>query len=94
MTSTAREITINLRAPSARRALIDQAAEISGKTRSQFMLDAACEKAQRVFLDQTVFALDQVKFRRFTQLLDAPPGNRSAVRQLLNRRAPWDVKPR
>jgi uncharacterized protein (DUF1778 family) len=39
-------------------------AELQGKTRSEFMLEAACEKAQNVLLDQTTFVLDTRRFRR------------------------------
>jgi uncharacterized protein (DUF1778 family) len=91
MRSSARDTTINLRVSTARRSLIDQAAEVLGKTRTEFLLEAAAEKAQRVLLDQTVFALDPGAFRRFEELLDAPV-NRSAVNRLLKRRAPWERK--
>ena len=43
-----RETIINLRAPAKQRALIDQAAQVLGKTRTDFMLEAAYEKAQQV----------------------------------------------
>ena len=51
---------------------IDQAAHLAGKSRTDFMLEAACEKAQRVLLDRTVFALDAAGIQRFTERLDAP----------------------
>lgn len=92
----AREITINLRAPSAQRALIDQAAQLSGKNRTDFMLEAACEKAQQVLLDRASFTLDDAGFKRFAALLDAPVPAESgaAVVRLLKRRAPWERKGR
>lgn len=88
--NTARETTINLRAPAARRALIDQAAEALGKSRTDFMLDAASEKAQQVLLDRTVFALDAERFAEFTRLLEAPLAQPKAVKKLLQRKAPWE----
>lgn len=89
-TTANRETTINLRAPGAQRALIDQAAHLAGKSRTDFMLEAACEKAQRVLLDRTVFALDTAGFQRFTELLDAPLDERTALTRLLSRRAAWE----
>ncbi len=86
----ARETTINLRAPAAQRALIDRAAEVQGKSRTDFMLEAACEKAQQVLLDRTVFALDTRRFRRFVELLDAPVDTHQALTRLLAKRAPWE----
>lgn len=85
-----RATTINLRAPAAQRALIDQAAEVQGKSRTDFMLEAACEKAQQVLLDRTVFALDARRFRRFVELLDAPVDANRALARLLAKRAPWE----
>jgi uncharacterized protein (DUF1778 family) len=90
MADAARETTINLRAPAAQRALIDQAAQVQGKTRTDFMLEAAYEKAQQVLLDRTVFALDAKSFQRFAKLLDAPVKSSKALSRLLAKRAPWE----
>ena len=57
-----RNATINLRALPEQRDLIDQAARLLGKNRSDFMLDAACDKAQSVLLDQVFFNLDGARF--------------------------------
>lgn len=91
MATIARQTTINLRAPAPQRSLIDQAARVAGKSRTDFMLEAACEKAQQVLLDQTVFALDAARFKRFQELLDAPVERGTAMRKLLRRQAPWEA---
>ena len=41
-----RDIAINLRAQAGQRDQIDQAASQFGRNRSDFMLEAACEKAK------------------------------------------------
>lgn len=87
--STLKETVINIRAPAARRTLIDHGAEIAGKTRTDFMLDAACEKAEELLLDRTLFVVDTDRFERFQQLLDAPV-NREAFDRLMRRKAPWE----
>jgi uncharacterized protein (DUF1778 family) len=91
---TADGTTINLRASSAQRAVIDQAARVSGKNRTEFMLEASYEKAQQVLLDRTMFALDAAGFERFAALLDVPLHNSEAVHRLLTRRAPWETEAR
>ena len=48
---TTRTRTINLRIGDERRALIDRAAEATGKDRTEFMLDAATREATTVLLD-------------------------------------------
>ena len=57
-----RDININIRAQRNQRDLIDQAARILGKTRSDFMLETACREAEDVLLDQRVFVLDAEAF--------------------------------
>ncbi len=50
-----RDAAVNLRALPEQRDLIDYAADLLGKNRSDFMLEAACERAQSVVLDQVFF---------------------------------------
>jgi uncharacterized protein (DUF1778 family) len=87
-----RDAAINLRARPEQRELIDQAAELLGKNRSDFMLEAACDKAQSVLLDQVFFKLDAKKFREFTRLLDAPPAPNPGIERLMAVKPPWDRK--
>lgn len=88
-----RDAAINLRAHLEQRDLIDQAAQLLGKNRSDFMLEAACDKARSVLLDQVFFELDAAKFRQFTKLLDAPPARSAGLERLMAVKAPWDKKP-
>lgn len=84
-----RDAAINLRAKAQQRDLIDHAAQLLGKNRSDFMLEAACEKAQAVMLDQVFFSLDAGRFRQFTKLLDAPPAKNLGLERLMAVKAPW-----
>jgi len=88
-----RDAAINLRAHAEQRDLIDQAASLLGKNRSDFMLEAACEKAQSVMLDQVFFRLDAKKFKKFCQLLDAPARPNERLDRLFAVKAPWDHGP-
>ena len=87
-----RDAAINLRAHPEQRELIDQAAQLLGKNRSDFMLEAACDKAQSVLLDQVFFSLNAEKFRQFTKLLDAPPAHHPGLERLMAVKAPWGKK--
>lgn len=82
--------TINFRAEPADRDLIDRAAEAMHQTRTDFLLEAAREKAQRVLLDQTLFSLDARRFKRFQQMLAVPAEMPDGLSRLLGRRAPWE----
>lgn len=82
-------ITISIRAKAGQRDLIDQAADRLGRNRSDFMLAAACRRAEDVLLDQTYFALDSEKMAAFQAMLDKPPAPSDRLRRLLNAPAPW-----
>lgn len=85
-----RAAAINLRALPEQRDLIDHAATLLGKNRSDFMLEAACERAQAVLLDQVFFGLDEAKFQQFSVMLDAPPRANEGLRRLMAVKAPWE----
>ena len=85
-----RDAAINLRALPEQRDLIDQAASALGKNRSDFMLEAACERAQSVLLDQVFFRLDVDKFDQFVALLDAPQTPSADLERLMAVKAPWE----
>jgi uncharacterized protein (DUF1778 family) len=84
-----RNAAINLRAFPEQRDLIDHAASLLGKNRSDFMLEAACDKAQAVLLDRVFFSLNTDQFQQFTALLDAPPSPNPGLERLVAVTAPW-----
>ena len=84
-----RAAAINLRALPEQRDLIDQAATLLGKNRSDFMLETACERAQAVLLDQVFFTLEAGRFEQFMALLDAPPAPNPGLERLLARTPAW-----
>lgn len=84
-----RDAAINLRALPEQRDLIDHAARLLGKNRSDFMLEAACERAQSVVLDQVFFQLDAAGFQQFAALLDAPAAANPGLQRLLAVKTPW-----
>ena len=85
-------VTISIRAKAGQRDLIDQAADRLGRSRSDFMLEAACRQAEDVLLDQTFFALDAKSMAAFQALLDQPPAATDRLRRTLNAPLPWDTQ--
>jgi len=63
---------INIRALEGQRALIDKAASSLNKTRSDFMLEVACQAAENILLDLRLFLADDAAFSAFQAQLDAP----------------------
>jgi uncharacterized protein (DUF1778 family) len=85
----ARSAVINIRVRSADRAVIDQAAASLGKSRSDFMLDAARRAAEEALLDRTLLRVDRPTYNRFLAMLDATPQANSRLRELMRLKAPW-----
>ncbi|MFI0846804.1 DUF1778 domain-containing protein [Mesorhizobium sp. IMUNJ 23232] len=82
--------SINLRIETQTRQLIDDAAAVLGKTRTEFMIDSARNVAIDVLLDQRLFALDPGRHEAFMQALDNPPAPGPKLRALLSRVPAWE----
>jgi len=82
--------TIHLCLSTHQKALIDQAAEAQGLSRSRFIVEAAYREAQSVLLDQTHCNLDEDAFLRFTELIDTSPKPNPGLARLLETKAPWE----
>ena len=89
MSQAQEPVTISIRAKAGQRDLIDQAADRLGRSRSDFMLEAACRQAEDVLLDQTYFGLDAKGFAVFQDMLDNPPAPTDRLRRTLKAQAPW-----
>lgn len=79
---------VNLRVRDDVRSLIDRAAKAHGKTRSDFMIDAARRAAEDALLDQTLVRVDTQSYAHYLAALDEPPGGEGFER-LMNAPRPW-----
>lgn len=79
---------VNLRVREDLRDLIDRAARSHGKSRSEFMIDAARRAAEDALLDQAFVRVDGAAFAHFAEVLDAPPGG-AGYERLMSARTPW-----
>ncbi|MFC3324161.1 type II toxin-antitoxin system TacA family antitoxin [Mesorhizobium cantuariense] len=79
---------VNLRIREDMRMLIDRAAKIRGKTRSDFMIDAAYRAAEDTLLDQALIKVDAESYRHYLDILDEPPNGEGFAR-LMNVPKPW-----
>lgn len=82
--------SINLRIESQTRRLIDDAAAVLGKTRTEFMIESARRQAVDVLLDQRLLVLGPAHFDAFMQALDNPPPPGPKLRSLLRRVPAWE----
>lgn len=81
--------SINLRIEANTRQIIDEAAAILGKTRTEFMIESARRQAIDVLLDQRLFALDPDRYDAFLNALDNAPGPGPRLKSLLRRVPAW-----
>jgi len=81
--------SINLRIESRTRQLIDDAAAVLGKTRTEFMIESARREAIDVLLDQRLFMLDADRYDAFLHALDNPPAPGPKLRSLMRRVPAW-----
>jgi uncharacterized protein (DUF1778 family) len=86
----AKRDTLNLRIKPELRGLIDRAAEISGKNRTTFVLDAARCAAQDALLDRTVFTVGPKAYAEFLARLDEQPRPNERLLRSLQTAAPWE----
>ncbi|MBL5920633.1 DUF1778 domain-containing protein [Lelliottia amnigena] len=84
------DVQLNIRAKEAQRALIDTAAGILHKSRTDFILDIACQAAENVILDRRMFNLDDEQYAEFIDMLDAPVTANPALDALLARKPQWE----
>lgn len=82
--------SINLRIEAGTRHLIDDAAAVLGKTRTEFMIESARRQAIDVLLDQRLFVLDPERHDAFMRALDNPPAPGPKLRSLLRRTPAWE----
>jgi len=85
------EVNIHLRARAQDKDLIDQAAEIVGANRSQFMLASALKEARHILLDQSTIYANAKTFKKVMDWLDKPVTDAEAagMKRVLKTKTPW-----
>jgi uncharacterized protein (DUF1778 family) len=87
---TTRRNTLNLRIRPEERGLIDRAATLTGKTRTDFVLEAARRAAEEALLDRAVFIVSREAYAQFLARLDEPPKPNERLRRTMQTAPPWE----
>jgi uncharacterized protein (DUF1778 family) len=90
MRPTPKRQSLNLRIKPEERGLIDRAAKTLGKTRTDFVLDAARRAAEDALLDRTVLTVSPKAYAEFLARLDASPQPNERLQQTMKTLAPWE----
>lgn len=82
--------TLNIRIKPEERSLIDQAARMRGKNRTDFILDAVRLAAEEALLDQALMMASPEAYAKFLALLDKPPRPNARLSKTMQTSAPWE----
>jgi uncharacterized protein (DUF1778 family) len=82
--------TLNIRIKPEERGLIDRAARVRGKNRTDFILDAARQAAEEALLDQMIITVSPEAYAEFVARLDIPPRPNERLRKTMQTPTPWD----
>lgn len=82
--------SLNIRIKPEERGLIDRAARARGKTRTDFILDAARLAAEETLLDQLAIVTNGEAYAAFLVKLDQSPRPNERLRKTMQTPAPWD----
>lgn len=81
---------ISMRIDDEDRGLIDTAAKVARKSRTDFMVDSARKAAVETLLDARAFKLNEEQTRHLDELFANPPAPVEKLRKLMATRAPWE----
>jgi uncharacterized protein (DUF1778 family) len=93
MTRTAKkkDHPLSMRFPEADIAIIDRAASMRGRSRTDFVRDAAVRAAEEVLMESTLVRMSAEGFDAFMAAVGAPATVVPAMVDMLKRQAPWEA---
>ena len=86
-----KEYPISMRLPEADVAMIDRAATLRGRSRTDFVRDAAVRAAEEVVMEQSLIRMSPEGFAGFMEILAAPANPVPEMVELARRPAPWEA---
>ncbi|AEH87579.1 DUF1778 domain-containing protein [Mesorhizobium opportunistum] len=86
-----KSVPLNIRVKPEVRNLIDRAAELLGKNRTDFMLEASQRAAEDALLNRLVFTAEPDAYAAFLARLDMSPHPNDRLRRTMATKAPWDA---
>lgn len=88
--SRRKDYPLSMRLPEADIAIIDRAATLRGRSRTDFVRDAAVRAAEEVLLDTYLIRMSPEAFAHFMAVLEAPAQPDPELVELMKRPAPWE----
>ena len=89
-TTRSRSARLGLRATPEQEMILRQAAQVSQKTLTEFILESACQAAQDTLLDQRLFLVENTRYQTLLELLERPADDNPGLKRLFSAPPPWD----
>jgi uncharacterized protein (DUF1778 family) len=83
---------LSMRLPEADIAIIDRAATLRGRSRTDFVRDAAVRAAEDALMETAPIRMSQAGFKAFMAVLSGPAVRVPEMVELFRRAAPWENK--
>lgn len=89
--ATRKEHPLSMRLPDADIAMIDRAAGMRGRSRTDFVREAAVRAAEAVLMESGLIRMSSAGFNAFLKVLAEPGTAVPEMVQVLKRPAPWET---
>lgn len=86
-----KEHPLSMRLPESDIAIIDRAADLRGRSRTDFVREAAVRAAEEVLVENMVIRMSPKGFQTFASTIAAPAKAVPEMVDLLKRKAPWET---
>jgi uncharacterized protein (DUF1778 family) len=86
-----KEHPLSMRLPEADIAIIDRAASLRGRSRTDFVREAAVRAAEDVLMERVPIRMSPAGFRAFMAALSGPATSVPELVELFRRKAPWEA---
>jgi uncharacterized protein (DUF1778 family) len=87
-----KEYPLSMRLPEADIAIIDRAAIMRGRSRTDFVREAAVRAAEDVLMETAPIRMSPSGFKAFMDVLSKPARPVPEILELFQRAAPWESK--
>ncbi|MDE2163072.1 MAG: DUF1778 domain-containing protein [Alphaproteobacteria bacterium] len=85
-----KEHPLSMRLPQSDIAIIDRAAGLKGRSRTDFVREAAVRAAEEVLMENTLLRMSPKGFQAFMAAVSTPATSVSEMVEVFRRRAPWE----
>jgi uncharacterized protein (DUF1778 family) len=90
VSATRKDHPLSMRLPTGDLAVIDRAAGLRGRSRTDFVRDVAVRAAEEVLLENTVTRMGPEAFEAFTAAIAGTGAPVPQMVELFSRKAPWE----